>query len=278
MATRRKRTPRLRLYKRTGKGRVILSSQHFYTQADYDTPEAHQEYLEIVRRWETGGRKPLREVRTPDRLDDPWTVVDLGRSYMDYIEKAGLYIKNGRPTAQRGKVNVALRELRETCGSLLLSRLNKAALIKHRDVLRRKSGLSIDGVNNKICLIRQAVVWGEERGFVPEQSLASILTLRRIKAPKKPRRQPVAEDVIASVLSGLPKPVAAMVKLQWLTSMRPGEVCAMRWADIDQAPDSLGNWTYTVVSPKTEHLGEVVFLPAESGGAAGPELIRQIPR
>ena len=98
MATRRKRAPRLRLYKRTGKGRVILNGQHFYTKADYDTPESHEEYLDLIRRWEAGERNPLREIRTPDQLDNPRTVADLAESYLDYIRRAGLYMKNGEPT------------------------------------------------------------------------------------------------------------------------------------------------------------------------------------
>ena len=239
MATRRKRVPRLRLYKRTGKGRVILNGQHFYTKADFDTPEAHEEYLDLIRRWETGGRKPLREIHRPDRLENPRTVTDLAESYLDYIKQTGLYMKNGEPTSQRGKIEVALRELRESCGKLPLMQFKKPELIKHRDALCRDKGLSLGGVNLKIRLVRRAAVWGEERGFVPEQCLASMLTLRSLREPKKARRQPVAEEVIAAILPELPKPVAAMAQIQWLTSMRSSDVCSMRWMD---DPDPV-RWT-----------------------------------
>jgi integrase len=42
--------------------------------------------------------------------------------------------------------------------------------------------------------------------------------------------------------------------------MRPGEVCGMRWADIDKKPlagDTTGSWLYVVPTGKTAHHGHV---------------------
>src|SRR5262249_45212541 len=53
----------------------------------------------------------------------------------------------------------------------------------------------------------------------------------------EPVQPAFAEDMLAA-LPHCPRPVAAMVELQWLTGMRSGEVRIMRTLDIDQSnPD-----------------------------------------
>ena len=45
----------------------------------------------------------------------------------------------------------------------------------------------------------------------------------------------VAEEHVEATLQYLTGPVAAMIQLQLLTAMRPGEVCAMRGCDLNTA-------------------------------------------
>jgi integrase len=48
-----------------------------------------------------------------------------------------------------------------------------------------------------------------------------------------------------------PKAIAAMIELQWLTGMRPGEVCIMRPCDIEIR--NKDEWVYRPHTHKTEH-------------------------
>lgn len=68
-----------------------------------------------------------------------------------------------------------------------------------------------------------------------------------------------------------------MIRLQALVGMRPGEVCALRWADISKAPiegDTVGCWLYTVQAGKTSHRGHVTryLLPP-----AAQKILEQFP-
>ena len=89
MTTRKRRDPRLRLHKATGTGRVILSGQHFYTRSPFDTPEAHEEYLELLRRWKANGKRPLREIRIPEDVLNPVTVRDLVSAFQQHVDLSG---------------------------------------------------------------------------------------------------------------------------------------------------------------------------------------------
>lgn len=254
------REPRLRLHKASGKGRVILSGQHFYTKAAFDTPEAHAEYLDLLRRWKAGGKKPLRELVLPAEILHPVTVRDLVAAYEQHVEDRKLYRKHGEPTSQHGMLKLALKELVESCGDLPLRKFARAELVRHRDRLLRKTGLTEAGVNRKIGTIKRVMRWASERDLIIDQNLYSIEVMRAVRVPKRRRREPVPDDHIEKVLEKLSPTLRAMLQLQRLTGMRPGEVCAMRWRDIDQKPADVdpsdGLWRYTVASPKTEHHGQ----------------------
>jgi integrase len=56
---------------------------------------------------------------------------------------------------------------------------------------------------------------------------------------------------VAAVLEHLSPEVAAMVELQWLTGMRPGEVRTIRGRDIDRSDTKV--WVYRPASHKNEH-------------------------
>lgn len=260
-----RRGPRLRLHKATGKGRVILSGQHFYTRADFDTPEAHEEYIELLKRWHASGQKPLREVVLPAEILHPVTVRDLAAAYEAHIDEKRIYRKSGEETSQRGMLRAALAEIVESAGSVPLRQFSRPHLIRHRDSLQGKDGLTLQGVNRKIGMLRRVVRWGAERGMVPDQSLFAIEAIRPLLAPPPKRRECVPEEHLDAILAKLSPTLQAMVRLQRLTGMRPGEVCAMRWRDIDQCPaeiePELKLWRYTVAAPKAEHHGtETIYL------------------
>ena len=61
-----------------------------------------------------------------------------------------------------------------------------------------------------------------------------------------------------AVLPLVARQVAAMVELQWLTGMRPGEVVQMRMADIDRGGRV---WLYRPLRHKLEHQGAERVIP-----------------
>ena len=93
------------------------------------------------------------------------------------------------------------------------------------------------GINDVVKLIKYIWKWGMGRQFVsPEkiQSLGEVKLLRlgTLGVPEKTKRTRVTEDEFRKVLTQLSPVVADMLRLIWLTAMRPYEVCEMRPFDI----------------------------------------------
>jgi integrase len=84
----------------------------------------------------------------------------------------------------------------------------------------------------------------------------------RTKAVEYPDVKQVPDEWIEKTLPFLPSVVQAMLRLQRLTGMRPGEVRAMRLCDIDMSRDV---WLYIPWEHKTEHHGIPRYI------ALGPE-------
>ncbi|HET6325478.1 MAG TPA: site-specific integrase, partial [Planctomycetaceae bacterium] len=63
--------------------------------------------------------------------------------------------------------------------------------------------------------------------------------------------RPVDEGTVSATIPHLSPVLAAMVRLQLLTGMRPGEVCRLRPADVTIGKS--GTWTYRPSVHKTEH-------------------------
>jgi integrase len=64
--------------------------------------------------------------------------------------------------------------------------------------------------------------------------------------------EPVEQSVVEATIPRVSPQVAAMIRLQWLTGMRPGEVVRMRLDEIDQAEEI---WVYAPSQHKNLHRG-----------------------
>lgn len=102
------------------------------------------------------------------------------------------------------------------------------------------------------------------------------LTVGESKAPAGRVVPPAPESAIAAVLSVVNPVVAAMIRLQLCTGMRPGEVCQLRACDVDKSgvlrlPEGgtvaiPGVWLYRPAAHKTQHHGhDRVVLIGPSG-------------
>jgi len=79
----------------------------------------------------------------------------------------------------------------------------------------------------------------------------------RTIAPDRPKRKPVSDAIIAQTLPHMSHVVRDMVTIQRETGMRPGEIFAMTWSQIDTSDDI---WIY-MPRHKTEHHGIVRLVP-----------------
>jgi hypothetical protein len=84
------------------------------------------------------------------------------------------------------------------------------------------------------------------------QALATVAGLRkgRSEAVETPRVKCVADNLVEAIHPFVSRQVWAMIELQRLTAMRPGEVVIMRTTDLHMGGKA---WVYVPESHKTEH-------------------------
>jgi integrase len=108
------------------------------------------------------------------------------------------------------------------------------------------SGLSLGVVNQRTNRVRHAFKWAAAAEMIPPsvlQALATVAGLQRgrsgVRATERVKPAPI--DHVEAVQPFVSRQVGAIILLQRLTGMRPGEVTVMRACDIDR---SVGVWVY----------------------------------
>jgi integrase len=121
--------------------------------------------------------------------------------------------------------------------------------------------------------------WAVAEELVPAEVYHALLAVDGLRKGRSAAREvqpirPVADEHVEATLPFLTPPVRAMVQVQQLSGMRPGEAVIMRPCDIDRGNGK--TWVYRPNSHKTEHHGiaRVVFLGPRAQAILGPFLDR----
>lgn len=173
---------------------------------------------------------------------------------------------DGSATGEAQNFSDAMRELLSLFGELRVNRFDVGCLKAVR-VEMVKAKLAVNTINARIRKIRQVFRWlAREQIIDPSvwhslQSIGSLPSNRPVEIapgsfvmPETTESvQPVPEANIHAVCQAVPAVVGWMIMVQWLTGMRPGELCRMRGCDIDR---SSSVWLYQPSFHKTMHHGK----------------------
>jgi integrase len=218
----------------------------------YDSPESHEKYRRVVaERLTTGAAPAARTAGVPGPLECP-TVSELMVGYVRFAD--GYYVKNGRPTSESSLIRIALREFRKLYGHAPARDFGPVALKAVRQSYV-EAGLCRRDVNRMTELVVRFFRWCVENELVPpsvHHGLKAVPGLRKGRTDVRDTEpvRPAPEEHVDAVLRHVPRQVRAMLELQLLTGMRPGEVVIMRGRDLDTSGRV---WTYTPGEHKTEH-------------------------
>jgi integrase len=107
--------------------------------------------------------------------------------------------------------------------------------------------LGRSSINRMINQIHKMWRWGIGRMITTEAQCHLMKEVRPLRAGKTTakdavRRRPITEEELAAVVAKMPTVTGDMVRLCWLTAMRPSEVCRMR--PIDILRDDEDCWLY----------------------------------
>jgi integrase len=165
------------------------------------------------------------------------------------------YIKDGRPTSEQDNIRQALRFVRPLYGHTPARDFSPLALKAVRQAMI-EAGRCRSLINKDVCRVRSMFRWAVEHELMPlavYQTLMTVAGLRvgRSEAREKPPVGPVPDEVVEQTLPFLTPTVAAMVQIQRLTGMRPGEVVPMRSVDIDRSDPAC--WVYRPARHKGQH-------------------------
>ena len=116
---------------------------------------------------------------------------------------------------------------------------------------------------------------GSKRATCPRFNLAALTTVSGLRrghttAPETKPIGPVEDVIVDATVLHLSETVAAMVRLQRLTGMRPDEVCRLRPCDVDRSGDI---WRFAPAEHKTAHHGRERIIHI---GPKGQDILRRI--
>jgi integrase len=248
------RTPSYRHHKPSDQAVVTLNGRDVYLGV-YGTAASRAEYDRVIAEWLAAGRRPPAGAGGQGGgLPGP-TVNELIVAYVGWAD--GYYRKGDRPTSEPKNIRGSLGPLHHLYGPTAAGDFGPLALKAVREEMIR-ADLCRNEINKRVGRIVRMFKWGVENEHVPPavyQALKAVAGLRkrRSEARESPPVKPVPEAHVEAVRPFVSRQVWAMVELQRLTGMRPGEVCQMRTVDLDTSGRV---WVYTPESHKTEHHGK----------------------
>jgi len=233
MARPRKEFPSVVHHKPTGQARVRIGGKDFYL-GRYGSKQARAAYARLIGEVEAVGTEAVAAVRAAIAEPTGPTVSALCLAFVDHAEAT--YRKNGRLTSTVSTFRTPVRVLRETYGATPAKDFSPVALEAVRSQFV-KLGMSRGVVNAYAGHVRRVFRWGVSRQLVPVSVVQALECLNPIRAGRSDAREtapvlPVDDSTVEATLPFLPSVVKAMVRLQRLTGMRPGEVCSIRPADL----------------------------------------------
>jgi len=244
------RIPTYRHHKPSGQAVVTLSGTDHYL-GPHGSPESRQAYDRLVAEWLVSRQRPQEpRGRHPDL-----TVNELLLLYWEHVQS--YYVKDGKPTSEPGTIRQALGPVRELYGETRTKDFGPLALKAVRLAMIAR-GWCRSFINNQFNRVKKMFSWAASEELIPlslYQALTTVDGLRkdRSEAREKPPVGPVSDEAVEMTLPYLTPTVAAMVRVQRLTGMRPGEVVLMRAVDLDVSDPAC--WVYRPSRHKGEHHG-----------------------
>ncbi|MBI3467949.1 MAG: tyrosine-type recombinase/integrase [Planctomycetes bacterium] len=241
--------PSYRRHKASGQAVVTLNGRAFYL-GPYGTKASKIEYDRLVGEWQANGRQLLGS-------NGPTTDLSVNELLVGYWRFAqSYYHKDGKPTSHLDGIKAAIRFLKQLYGRHPAREFGPMALKTIRQKMI-EAGHCRNYINSNIGRIKRVFKWGVENELVPPSVYHGLQAVGGLKRGRSDAREsepvkPVPEAFVESVLPHVSPQVAAMIRLQSLTGMRPGEVTILRGCDLDTTGKL---WSYTPASHKTEHHG-----------------------
>jgi integrase len=160
----------------------------------------------------------------------------------------------GKETTEVKELSHSAQVVRELYGRIPAQEFGPLALAAVRQAMIER-GWCRTLINRRIDRVKRVFKWATSQELVPVTVYQALRTLDGLRRGRTNAREskpvkPVDPATVAATLPRLGRHLRAMVELQRLTGMRPGEVCALKLAEIDRTADA---WTFRPAQHKTAH-------------------------
>lgn len=202
-------------------------------------------------------------------------VCQLLAAYLEFAD--GYYRKNGQPTKEADNMELAARSVPSIYSNARVADIGLRELKAVREVMIG-NGLARRSINARINRIRRIFKWGVEEGMIEPSILQALQAVAPLKMGRTSAREtdparPAPQEHTDAVVNTVTSQIRAMIEVQLLTGMRPGEVVQMRPCEIDR---SEGTWVFRPPTHKTEHyeIERRVFIGPKAQQILQPFLLR----
>jgi hypothetical protein len=220
------RVPSYRLHKQSGQAIVTLpdgaGGRRDVLLGPRGSNESHERYARVLAEWKANNRWPTIDATLGPAL-----------SVNEFIELFWKHAENyyrhpdGTPTSEVADYKYSLRPLRKLYGTLPVGRFTPLALKAVRKHMT-DDGWSRGVINQRVGRIKRMFRWGVSEGLIPvtlSQALDTVAGLARGRSAARETEpiKPVPTAFVDAIRPFVSRHVWAMVELQLLTGMRPGE-------------------------------------------------------
>jgi integrase len=233
---------------------MVVIRGHAHYLGRYDSSASWERYHRLIADLHAGRQTSITADVDANRSSN-LSVNELILAYVKFADT--YYVKDGRPTVEPTNIRLILRLVRRLYGTTAAADFGPIALRAVRDEMIRVGNCRSE-INRRVGRVVRMFKWGVSEELVPPSVYEALRTVPGLReghsaAREKPPVKPVSDEQIDAVEPFVSRQVWAMIALQRLTGMRPGEVVFMRTGDLDMSADV---WTYRPSRHETEHHGK----------------------
>jgi site-specific recombinase XerD len=222
------RVPSYRLHKQSGQAIVTLGGKDFLL-GSFKSAASRAEYDRHVTEWLAAGRRLPTD---PNHV----TIAELAAAFRRHARE---YYRDADGNVSRAVDNFdeALKPVLKLYGRTPAVEFGPLRLKAVREAMI-SAGRVRTNVNRLIVRVRGVFKWGAENELIPASVYHGLMALAGLRSGRSGAKEsepirPVHDAYVEAIEPFVSRQVWAMVRLQRLAGMRPGEVVLMRGMDLD---------------------------------------------
>lgn len=139
-----------------------------------------------------------------------------------------------------------------------LLRITVDNLVSFRDSIAKRS--SVKTANNKLTIVKQALLTAWEQGKIPDNIAARVKKLSASGAGAPQKREPFTQDQLRAIFKKTTGEWKGMVLFAYFTGARLSDIAKLKWNNIEKNAD--GELTVSFVASKTQREMKTPLTPS----------------